>query len=389
MNDLDIFLEEIRSTNNPFLYEINHNDLNFSSLDKNINYIYGAGEAAHWFYEIGVKTNKVKIEAFVDSNPTIKNYKEFKCINVDEFQKSILNKDNINIIVCNGSYPIFQMIKNNLAKFGFKNIYFHGYFFEIQYLFYQFESSKRKKNWGRIFTDNLKNIKIAFSFLEDDLSKEIFGDLLYSFYKKSAVNIKRSPRDEQYFPEDITLIDAKNFSKFLICGAYDGDLIRLINAKCNKVDHIIAIEPDHNIFQRLKEYVSKLDKTNTQFELIEKAVGGEICKKRFLTGSGLGSKVSNNGNIFVDTTTLDKLLTERGNIKIDLITMDIEGEELNALLGAHKYLKLNKTNLGVCAYHNPQHLWEIPLELKKINPNYKLFLRNYTSFITESVYYAC
>lgn len=71
-----------------------------------------------------------------------------------------------------------------------------------------------------------------------------------------------------------------------------------------------------------------------------------------------------------------------GNPPIDLITMDIEGQKLDALIGGSDYTSKFLPNLGVCIYHKPEHLWPIPIEIKKINNNYKIYLRNYTSFLT-------
>lgn len=68
--------------------------------------------------------------------------------------------------------------------------------------------------------------------------------------------------------------------------------------------------------------------------------------------------------------------------------MDIEGSELKALFGAEEIIKLQKPKLAICVYHKPEHLWEIPLYIKKILPEYKLFFRHHTSLEYETVCYA-
>jgi hypothetical protein len=44
--------------------------------------------------------------------------------------------------------------------------------------------------------------------------------------------------------------------------------------------------------------------------------------------------------------------------------------------------------LAVCAYHKCEHLWEIPLLIHDILPDYEISLRRYAEECWETVYYA-
>ena len=68
--------------------------------------------------------------------------------------------------------------------------------------------------------------------------------------------------------------------------------------------------------------------------------------------------------------------------------MDIEGFELNALEGAKDTIKKYRPKLAICLYHKPQDLWEIPLFIKSIDSNYKIFIRHHTDLLNETVCYA-
>ncbi len=68
--------------------------------------------------------------------------------------------------------------------------------------------------------------------------------------------------------------------------------------------------------------------------------------------------------------------------------MDVEGAELEALKGAETLIKQNKPDLAICVYHTPNHIWDIPFYLEGLGLGYKFCLRNYTSFISETVLYA-
>lgn len=68
--------------------------------------------------------------------------------------------------------------------------------------------------------------------------------------------------------------------------------------------------------------------------------------------------------------------------------MDIEGAELPALHGALKIIKRDKPTLAICVYHKREDLITIPQYIKKIVPEYKLYLRVHYAYASELVLYA-
>ncbi len=56
------------------------------------------------------------------------------------------------------------------------------------------------------------------------------------------------------------------------------------------------------------------------------------------------------------------------------IKMDIEGSEMEALRGAEKLIRSRKPSLAVCVYHKENDIVDIPLYLKSLVPEYKLYL---------------
>jgi len=89
----------------------------------------------------------------------------------------------------------------------------------------------------------------------------------------------------------------------------------------------------------------------------------------------------------VPTKTLDSMFIA-GDIKsINYIKMDIEGSEMNAINGALGVINRFKPKLAISLYHNPNDLFEIPLYLKQICPDYKFYLGHYTIHYDETVLY--
>jgi hypothetical protein len=68
--------------------------------------------------------------------------------------------------------------------------------------------------------------------------------------------------------------------------------------------------------------------------------------------------------------------------------MDVEGAEPDALKGAEGLIREHRPDLGICVYHAPDHIWEIPLYLHEMGLGYRFYLRNHTAFTQETVLYA-
>lgn len=57
--------------------------------------------------------------------------------------------------------------------------------------------------------------------------------------------------------------------------------------------------------------------------------------------------------------------------------MDIEGFEIPGLLGAKNHIKNDTPKLAICTYQIVSDIWEIPLLIHEINPNYNYYFRHY------------
>lgn len=97
------------------------------------------------------------------------------------------------------------------------------------------------------------------------------------------------------------------------------------------------------------------------------------------------SSIDANGNIIVQTTTIDEI---SDNKPISFIKMDIEGAELEALKGAAQTIQRNKPKLAICVYHKPEDILDIPGYILELNADYRLYLRHYSYTPTETVLYA-
>ena len=74
--------------------------------------------------------------------------------------------------------------------------------------------------------------------------------------------------------------------------------------------------------------------------------------------------------------------------EVTFIKMDIEGAELKALKGAKNIILRDKPKLAISIYHKPEDIVEIPLFIKELVPEYKLYIRHYSNDSIETVLYA-
>lgn len=82
-------------------------------------------------------------------------------------------------------------------------------------------------------------------------------------------------------------------------------------------------------------------------------------------------------------------MAERENLEhIDCIKLDIEGAELSALRGAEAVIRRDKPRLVICLYHKNADLYEIPLYLREIGPDYEFQLAHSSPDFTDALPYA-
>ncbi len=74
--------------------------------------------------------------------------------------------------------------------------------------------------------------------------------------------------------------------------------------------------------------------------------------------------------------------------KVTFVKMDVEGAELEALKGSRKVIVQYRPKLAICVYHKKADLIEIPLFIKSLVPEYRLYIRHYGNSMCETVLYA-
>lgn len=241
---------------------------------------------------------------------------------------------------------------------------------------------------AEIFRENKDKIENVYNMLEDNLSKFVYASLFKVYIDGNVGILSRTKGGIQYFPikgnaDEIGEFNLTDEEIFIDCGAYDGDTIKVFKDITNgKYKSIWAFEPSEVSFKKLSDYMEK--EPDIRVYLLKKGAYSNNSKMYFNSDRGSSSGLNVTGDDCVEVCQIDSVVKE----PVTFIKMDIEGAERNALRGAKEVISKYKPKLAICIYHQIEDFWEIPLLIKKLNPNYKIYIRNYEDRIDETVCYA-
>lgn len=166
-------------------------------------------------------------------------------------------------------------------------------------------------------------------------------------------------------------------------GAFIGDTaIRFMKWGGDKIRHIYAFEFDPLNAEKCEE------NTKCYGDRVTVIKKGTWNKEQVLYINAVGSSgnnIRNEGNTKVQLVPIDSVMKDE---HVTFIKMDIEGAELKSLMGAKNTIIKNHPRLAICIYHKPEDICEIPAYILSLVPEYKFYLRHYSSVHYETVLYA-
>lgn len=186
----------------------------------------------------------------------------------------------------------------------------------------------------------------------------------------------------QYFNPDFIKFEEKEI--FIDAGCFDLETPRLMKNYCSNLYKVYAFEPDPDNYQRCLRNKSLFEKEI--IELLPYATWSEKTKLYFIASSDGASRIAENSQICMEAIPIDEVVDPKETITF--IKMDVEGAELESLKGASETIQRCKPKLAVCIYHKPEDMTEIPLYIKSLVPEYKLYIRHHSNSVAETVLYA-
>ncbi len=336
-------------------------------------FLFGGGHAAEYFVKY-LSKNNVKIEAIIDQ----KKKGTIEGISIYSFEE-IKKRYNIDKAVYVISAPSCKdEIKNELLQYVKQE---QIYYFEVE--LYQYYGSNHDK-YQEYILNNIDELGDIYINLADEYSKKTMlrvmeGRLTGNLDVISDIWVKN-----QYWPEDVINLNEKEV--IIECGSSDGKTLKELCMRLNyKYEHIYCFEPDLQCKAVLSDVINSID-SNDGITYFEKGTYKETTELWFMNedlSSGL-SKIEETGNSKIDVVAIDDVIKE----KVTYIKMDIEGAELDTLMGAKKIITQYRPKLAVCIYHKDSDILNIMEYLQTLNSQYKFYMRHHNCNMTETVLYA-
>ncbi len=206
------------------------------------------------------------------------------------------------------------------------------------------------------------------------------------FHKNQILHMKRFIERQkdlvrrQYFDESFLHLGGGNGEVFVDAGAYDLTTTLEWKKNCPHFKKAYAFEPD-------RDNIVLCNARKGGDERIEIIPYGTWSKKEELHFTALGnwsSKIDADGEEVISVVSVDDTVKER----ITYLKMDVEGAELETLKGARRLICDSKPRIAVCIYHKPEDMTKIPLYIKSLVPEYRMYVRHYSKSEWETVLYA-
>lgn len=252
----------------------------------------------------------------------------------------------------------------------------------------------------KIFYNVFKpSYKEVYELLEDDLSKEIFTEVLNVRFKiKSPKALYPYFDTNQYFTlPEMNMLDFEGV--FVDCGAFVGDTVERFINNCQSIfGKIYAFEPAQAqakaFLIRRKRLMEEWALDESKIQLVQAGVGSKsyegILVRGCLHDHNIGRRISYDKNVIDDSADkikivdLDNFFKDK---KVDFVKADVEGSEMEMLRGAQNIIKSQKPRLALSVYHKLSDYYEMPLYIKSLVPEYKMKIRHHSTSFTETVLY--
>ncbi len=217
---------------------------------------------------------------------------------------------------------------------------------------------------GELFTydfysSHKDEFSLARSLLCDDVSKKEFDDVLnfklsgqikyIKFSQSSQISIAKSE------------LRCYNYKSYVDGGAYGGETVIDMRSICPSLSKAYAFEPDARSFKKMNKKLSEILEPEFEFIARNSALGnfdGEtvIYEKGNRNTSLYAEKATDAVKKTVSVCKLDTVLNGEG---VDIIKLDVEGAEHDALSGAENTIRTYKPDLQISLYHRPEDMFSI------------------------------
>ena len=338
--------------------------------DKNL-YLFGAPGAKRVLHDLEKYGYPWKLAGVVDNDKA--KWGDLLETGLVVSNPDILHKENadeIIVLIC-GMHT--GEIGKQLEDMGIRNYYS------------EFWMSAEMKDYYKLDVD-IDKIDCVKNILTDQHSKDVL-DTIVEKRRNGFMDYTdiREWTESEYFLDEFWRPMEDGQEVFIDGGGFTGDTIEeFIEWTKGNYKRIYSFEPQKDKSRIIKD---KLWQWGDKVRLYEYGLWSCSTSLSFQNGDDLYSgKIveQNKDSCGIETVALDEVVDER----VTFLKMDIEGAEIEAIKGAKSIIQRDKPKLAICIYHKPDDLWEIPLMIHELVPEYKMYIRHMGIRCYSTILYA-
>lgn len=222
----------------------------------------------------------------------------------------------------------------------------------------------------KFYNTHYSEIVKAYGLFADEESRNAYANIInYKLTGKMQYLMDAySTKDEVYSELSSTPVKT-----YIDAGAYNGDTAKEAIGYFYDLSEIIAIEPDPKNYKKLMRFSETIE--SPKIHLINAAVWNESGAGEFSSSGNRNSSISSTMSYEHKETDVALISIDSLNTFADYIKYDVEGAELEALLGSHETIEKAHPTLLVSLYHRSRDIFEIPNYLGEKYPFYRMVLR--------------
>lgn len=222
----------------------------------------------------------------------------------------------------------------------------------------------------KYFIAHKEEIGSVSELFSDNKSKKIFTDTINFRLTGKYEYLAETEGMKKTLSE---LFAGKKISSVIDGGAFKGDSTEIF-VDALAPDKVIAIEADPKTYLKLKDYAER--ENRAEIIPVNAALWSSDGILEYTSSGSRGSGESGRNrrakNTSVNSASIDSLI---GECSVDLIKLDIEGAESEALDGASELLRRCHPNLAVSLYHRTDDILALTQRVHKALPQHRLYLR--------------
>lgn len=216
--------------------------------------------------------------------------------------------------------------------------------------------------------NNIFTITEAWNILVDEESRETFISVLEYRLTADPRCLRVAPWPQYFHP----VVRPRKKDVIIDGGAFTGDTALDFAHHVGRDCLIFSFEPGQENYQAMVRMISDRGLGDVVIP-VKAGLWSEQAILSFDDSLSDGSHIGEQGSSQIKVIDLDSF-AQRVKVKPTLIKLDVEKAEAKVLQGAEQLIKKQLPRLQVCVYHSPADLWEIPLAIKRLSVDYRVYL---------------